>query len=184
MAPPSAGLSSCHNRHGHHPLVKLAIEAIEAYVKERRIIEPPAEIAPEMSEKAGVFVCLKKDGELRGCIGTFMPTTPDVAHEIIQNSISAATEDPRFACVDCGELPCIDYSVDVLSPPEPVKSLSDLDSKKYGVIVSSGSRRGLLLPDLDGVDTVEEQVAIAKQKAGIAMTEPVILHRFEVKRYE
>ncbi len=184
MAPPSAGLSSCRNRHGHHPLVKLAIEAIEAYVKERRVIEPPTETVPEMSEKAGVFVCLKKGGELRGCIGTFMPTTQDVAHEVIQNSISAATEDPRFACVDCAELPGLDYSVDVLSPPEPVKSLSELDPKKYGVIVSSGGRRGLLLPDIEGVNTVEEQIAIAKHKAGIAATEPVILHRFEVKRYE
>ncbi len=179
-----AGGPSCHDSHRHHPLVRLAIEAIETYIKERRVIEPPKDITPELAEKAGVFVCLKKDGELRGCIGTFMPATEDVAHEIIRNSISAATEDPRFSCVDCGELECLDYSVDVLSPPEPVKSLSELDPKKYGVIVSSGGRRGLLLPDLDGVDTVAEQVAIAKHKAGIDASEPVILHRFEVRRYD
>ncbi|MHB8173798.1 MAG: AmmeMemoRadiSam system protein A [Nitrospirota bacterium] len=177
-------MQACHNRHGHHPLVKLAIEAIEAYIKERRVIEPPAETAPELAEKAGVFVCLKKDGELRGCIGTFMPTTENVAQEVIQNSISAATEDPRFGCVKCGELECLDYSVDVLSAPEPVGNLSELDPKKYGVIVSSGCRRGLLLPDLDGVNTVDEQIAIARHKAGIDITEPVTLHRFEVKRYE
>jgi AmmeMemoRadiSam system protein A len=177
-------MESCHNRHGHHPLVKLAIEAIETYIKERRVIEPPAEATPEMAGKAGVFVCLKKDGELRGCIGTFVPTAENVAAETIKNAISAATEDPRFNCVDCGELPCLDYSVDVLSAPEPVKSLSELDPKKYGVIVSSGGRRGLLLPDLEGVDTVDMQVSIAKRKAGIGLTEPVTLHRFEVRRYE
>ncbi len=93
-------MESCHNRHGHHPLVKLAIEAIETYIKERRVIEPPEEATPEMADKAGVFVCLKKDGELRGCIGTFLPTAENVAAEIIKNSISAATEDPRFNCVD------------------------------------------------------------------------------------
>lgn len=177
-------MESCHNRHGHHPLVKLAIEAIETYIKERRVIEPPEETTPEMAGKAGVFVCLKKEGELRGCIGTFLPTAENVASEIIKNAISAATEDPRFNCVDFGELPCIDYSVDVLSAPEPVKSLQELDPKKYGVIVSSGGRRGLLLPDLAGVDTVDQQVSIAKRKAGIGLTEPVTLHRFEVRRYE
>jgi AmmeMemoRadiSam system protein A len=177
-------MESCHNRHGHHPLVKLAIEAIETYIKERRVIEPPEETTPEMAVKAGVFVCLKKEGELRGCIGTFLPTAENVAAEIIKNAISAATEDPRFNCVGGGELECLDYSVDVLSAPEPVKSLSELDPKKYGVIVSAGGRRGLLLPDLAGVDTVDMQVSIAKSKAGIGLTEPVTLHRFEVRRYE
>jgi AmmeMemoRadiSam system protein A len=137
-----------------------------------------------MKEKAGVFVCLKKGGHLRGCIGTFLPASESVAEEIIHNSICAAVEDPRFECVSVSELDKLDYSVDVLSLPEPVKSLSELDAKKYGVIVQSGSRRGLLLPDLEGVDTVEEQIAIAKAKAGISVTEPVQLYRFEVKRYE
>ena len=167
-----------------HPLVQLAINAVEAYIKDRKRIPPPEELTPEMQEKAGVFVCLKKDGELRGCIGTFMPLTENVAEEVIRNAVSAATEDPRFECVDCDDLEGLDYSVDVLSRPEPVKGLSELDAKKYGVIVQSGHRRGLLLPDLEGVDSVGDQIAIAKRKAGIEPWEPVNILRFEVKRYE
>jgi AmmeMemoRadiSam system protein A len=167
-----------------HPLVQLAVQAVESYIKEGRRIQPPETLTPEMKEKAGVFVCLKKGGQLRGCIGTFLPASESVAEEIIHNSICAAVEDPRFECVSVSELDALDYSVDVLSLPEPVKSLNELDAKKYGVIVQSGQRRGLLLPDLEGVDTVEEQIAIAKSKAGIAVTEPVQIYRFEVKRYE
>ena len=167
-----------------HPLVQLAVQSVETYIKEGRHINPPETLTPEMKEKAGVFVCLKKGGQLRGCIGTFLPASESVAEEIIHNSICAAVEDPRFECVSVSELDKLDYSVDVLSLPEPVKSLSELDAKKYGVIVQSGQRRGLLLPDLEGVDTVEEQIAIAKAKAGIAVTEPVQIYRFEVKRYE
>lgn len=169
---------------GHHPFVKLAEEAVEAYIKDGAEISLPDKLPDDMREKAGVFVCLKKGGELRGCIGTFMPTTKDIAHEIVRNSIAAATEDPRFNCVDCGELDDIEYTVDVLAEPEPVKNLDELDAKKYGVIVSSGHRRGLLLPDLEGVDTVDDQIAIAKQKAGIGRTEPVVIHRFVVRRYK
>ena len=167
-----------------HPIVQLAKDSVEHYVKEGRQLGIPAELTPEMREQAGVFVCLKKGGDLRGCIGTFMPATPCVAEEVIRNAVSAAIEDPRFTCVECQELDGLDYSVDVLSNPEPVKSLKDLDPKKYGVIVQSGNRRGLLLPDLEGVDTVEQQVGIAKRKAGIDLHEPVTIYRFEVKRYE
>lgn len=169
---------------GHHPLVRLAEETVEKYIRDGEEIEMPTELSDEMKGQAGVFVCLKKDGELRGCIGTFMPTTENVAKETIRNSIAAATQDPRFNCVDCGELGDIEYTVDVLGEPEPVKNLDQLDPKHYGVIVSSGHRRGLLLPDLEGVDTVDDQIAIAKQKAGIGRTEPVTIHRFEVRRYK
>ena len=167
-----------------HPLIKLAMDSVESYVKEGRRMKPPEALTPEMKERAGVFVCLKKGGELRGCIGTFMPTHENVAHEVINNAVCAAIEDPRFECVSREELESLHYSVDVLSMPEPVKDLSQLDPKRYGVIVQSGVRRGLLLPDLDGVDTVDHQVAIAKAKAGIGVTEPVTLYRFEVRRYE
>ncbi len=166
-----------------HPLVKLAKKAIEAYVNEGRAIEPPAELIPEMREKAGVFVSIKKHGELRGCIGTFMPTCENVALEVIRNAICAATQDPRFYPVQSEELNDLTYSVDVLSPPEEVKDMKELDPKKYGVIVSKGQRKGLLLPDLEGVDTVEEQLRIAKMKAGISHIEEVKIFRFEVKRY-
>jgi len=169
---------------GHHPLVSLAEESVERYIRDAKEIRVPEELTEEMKEQAGVFVCLKSHGQLRGCIGTFMPTTENVAKEIIRNSIAAATQDPRFACVNCDELEDIEYTVDVLGAPEPVKSLSELDPKRYGVIVSSGHKRGLLLPDLEGVDTVDNQISIAKMKAGIGLDEPVIIHRFEVKRYK
>jgi AmmeMemoRadiSam system protein A len=137
-----------------------------------------------MQQRAGVFVSIhKKNGELRGCIGTFQPTTANVAEEIIQNAVSAATNDPRFDEIREDELDDLEISVDVLSPPEPVDSLKELDPKRYGVIVQSGWRRGLLLPDLEGVDSVQQQVEIAMRKAGIRPGEPITLYRFEVKRY-
>jgi len=167
-----------------HPLVKLAKETVEQYVRAKKIISPPADLTPEMNEKAGVFVSIKKKGQLRGCIGTFTHTTDNTACEIIQNAISAATQDPRFPPVNSKELNELEYSVDVLTEPEKIPGKKDLDPKKYGVIVKSGERRGLLLPDLEGVDTVDEQVSIASMKAGIFLGEPIELYRFAVKRYE
>jgi hypothetical protein len=167
-----------------HPLVKLAKDTVEQYVRTGKVIRPPANLTPEMSEKAGVFVSLKKKGELRGCIGTFRPTTENVANEIIQNAINAATQDPRFPPVRPEELNELEYSVDVLTEPEKVNSKKELDPKKYGVIVKSGTRKGLLLPDLEGVDTVDEQLSIASMKAGIYLGEEIELYRFEVKRYK
>jgi len=165
-----------------HPLAQLARKAVEGYVNGRRVVEP-AELVPEMKERAGVFVSLKKHGQLRGCIGTFEPTQPNVAEEIIQNAISSATGDPRFSPVRPGELNELEYSVDVLTLPEPVEGKSRLDPGKYGVIVEAGRRRGLLLPDLEGVDSVDMQIDICRQKAGISPSEPVRLYRFQVRRY-
>jgi AmmeMemoRadiSam system protein B/AmmeMemoRadiSam system protein A len=167
-----------------HPLVKLAKKTIETYVKEGKTLPPPEELTPEMEAKAGVFVSLHKSGELRGCIGTFESTQKNVAAEVIQNAISSATRDPRFPPVAPEELKDLEYNVDVLTSPEPVKDESKLDPKKYGVIVEKGFRRGLLLPDLEGVDTVDYQIDICRQKAGIDPDEPVKLYRFEVKRYK
>jgi len=167
-----------------HPLVKLAKDTVELYIREGKVLPGPAvDLSPEMKERAGVFICLKIRGMLRGCIGTFEPQEQDVAGEVIRNSVSAATCDPRFPCVRADELASLEYSVDVLTSPEPVKDFKELDPRRYGVIVQSGRRRGLLLPDLEGVDTAEEQVGIAMQKAGIAPGTPVTLFRFEVKRY-
>jgi AmmeMemoRadiSam system protein A len=167
-----------------HPVVELAKRAIHEYVRNGRVIEPPEELTPEMKQRAGVFVSLKKHGQLRGCIGTFMPTTENVAREIIKNAISAATQDPRFPPVSEDELDMIEYSVDILSEPERVHDLSELDPRKYGVIVSKGFRKGLLLPDLEGVDTVQKQLEIAMYKAGIMPDETdVDIYRFRVTRY-
>jgi AmmeMemoRadiSam system protein A len=165
-----------------HPLARLAKTAVENYVSQHKMIKPEG-LTAEMKEKAGVFVCIKNHGQLRGCIGTFEPTRANVAEEIIHNAISSAMGDPRFSPVRVSELTDLDYSIDVLTRPEPINDKEQLDPKKYGVIVESGFRRGLLLPDLEGVDTVDKQISICRQKAGIAEDEPIKLYRFEVRRY-
>ncbi len=163
---------------------KLAKEAIETFVKEGRIISPGKDLPRYMlNDQAAAFICIKKSGALRGCIGTTEPVRPNLAEEIIRNAIEAACHDPRFPGVGVHELPGLLYTVDVLGKPEPIPDISYLDCNQYGVIVESGFRRGLLLPDIEGVDTVEDQVAIARRKAGIAPSEPVTLHRFTVTRY-
>ncbi|MFC1946779.1 AmmeMemoRadiSam system protein B [Chloroflexota bacterium] len=169
---------------GMSPLVKLAKATVDAYITKGEIIEPPEILTPEMKNKAGVFVSIHKKDALRGCIGTFEPSEENVAREIIVNAISSATRDPRFSSIDPEELDLLDYSVDVLTEPEPVEDEDQLDPRKYGVIVESGYHRGLLLPDLEGVDTVEDQIDICRQKAGIPSDHPVTLYRFEVKRYK
>ena len=165
------------------PLVRLAKETVETCVKDGKSPQPE-ELTPEMMPRAGVFVSIHKFGELRGCIGTFEPIQQNVAEEIITNAISSATKDPRFSPVTPNELNDLSYSVDVLTAPEPIKSKVQLDPKKYGVIVEAGFRRGLLLPDLEGVDTVDHQINICRQKAGIAPGKSIKLYRFEVKRYK
>jgi AmmeMemoRadiSam system protein A len=165
-----------------HPLVKLAKEAVESYVRYGKVLKPK-ELTAGMKPRAGVFVSVKKRGELRGCIGTFMPVRANLAEEIIVNAISSSTKDPRFAPVEASELDELEYSVDILGRPELVQSVAQLDTKKYGVIVECGFRRGLLLPDLEGVDTVDKQIEICRAKAGISAEEPISLYRFEVKRY-
>jgi AmmeMemoRadiSam system protein A len=166
-----------------HPIVELAKKSIETFIRENRIINPPDNLPPEVQGKAGVFVSLKKHGELRGCIGTYSPYRDSIAMETIGNAISAGTKDPRFSPVREDELAELSYSVDVLSSPEKIKHVDELDPKKYGIIVVSGFSRGLLLPDLEGVDTVEEQIRITKLKAGILASEEVEIYRFEVRRY-
>ncbi len=168
---------------GMSPIARLAKETVESYIKERKIPQVK-ELTAEMKKRAGVFVSIHRHGELRGCIGTFEPMEENVAKEIIANAISSATRDPRFPPIKSSELKELDYSVDVLTKPEEVPDESYLDCKKYGVIVQSGWRRGLLLPDLEGVDTVEEQLNICRLKGGITPNEPIKLYRFEVKRYK
>lgn len=165
------------------PYVNLALEAITNYVTHGRMIDPPVGLPVEFNNRAGAFVSLKKFGKLRGCIGTIEPVRQTIAHEIIQNAISAAARDPRFLPVEKDELGLLTCSVDVLSPPEPIDDVCLLHPMKYGVIVQCGMRRGLLLPNLEGVDTVEDQIDIACRKASIKPSEKIDLYRFEVKRY-
>ena len=167
------------------PYVKLARESLESYILYRKIIDVPKELPPDLTaRRAGAFVSIHEHGQLRGCIGTISPARSNLAEEIIFNAVSASTRDPRFRPIGKEELPFLEINVDVLGEPEDVESEDDLDVKRYGVIVRNGLRRGLLLPDLDGVDTVQQQVAIARQKAGIASNEKVSLQRFEVVRHK
>ncbi len=165
-----------------HPVVRLAKKAVESYVREGK--KPrPGKLIPEMKERAGVFVSIHEHGQLRGCIGTFEPREKNVAEEIIANAVSSSTGDPRFPPVTASELDDLEYSVDILTEPEPVADMSQLDPKEYGIIVESGWRKGLLLPDLEGVDSVEEQINICRLKAGISVDEPIKLYRFQVRRF-
>lgn len=167
-----------------HPLVNLAKQAVESYVQYRTVVIPlPEELTEEMRERAGVFVSLKIEGKLRGCIGTFDPMHGSVAEEVIANAISSATRDPRFVEVQPGELHLLEYSVDVLTSPEPVENLAELNPREFGVIVECLGRRGLLLPDLEGVDTIDDQIDICRGKAGIAPWEQAQLYKFRVRRY-
>ncbi|MDF3002758.1 MAG: uncharacterized protein K0Q48_2877 [Bacillota bacterium] len=164
--------------------VRLAKEALETYIREGKKIRVPDWVRSEMKMKrAGAFVSIKKRGALRGCMGTVGPTMVNVAEEIINNAINSGFRDPRFPAVREEELKDLVYSVDVLGAPQKINSLEELDVKRYGVIVTNGFRRGLLLPDLEGVDTPEKQVTIALQKAGIMSSESFDLERFEVIRY-
>jgi AmmeMemoRadiSam system protein A/AmmeMemoRadiSam system protein B len=166
------------------PYVHLARHSLETYIATSRSAKLPAGLPEEMmGNQAGVFVSLKKHGSLRGCIGTIAPVTESIAKEILRNAVSAGMEDPRFPPVTKEELEELVYSVDVLSPAEPISSMEELDAGRYGVIVTSGRKRGLLLPNLEGVDTVEQQVAIARKKAGIYDNETISLERFEVVRH-
>lgn len=165
--------------------VNLARKTLESYVSNHKKMKKSDELDDELlSKKAGVFVSLKLDGQLRGCIGTIAPTTSCIADEIIQNAISAGTEDPRFYPVSEEELPRIIYSVDVLGEPEAIHSMEELDPERYGVIVTKGTRRGLLLPNLEGINTPLEQVNIALKKAGISEDESYSMERFEVVRHK
>ena len=164
--------------------VRLARQSVEIYVTTGRTMKMPKDLPPELTrDRAGTFVSIHKLGKLRGCIGTISPVTSCIAKEIIQNAISAASKDPRFDPIREDELKYLEINVDVLGEPEPVSSPEELDVRKYGVIVSCGMRRGLLLPDLEGVDTVEQQIEIAMQKGGIRKTDPYTLQRFEVIRH-
>lgn len=164
--------------------VKLARESAEHYIRTGRKLPLPDGLSEEMlGKKAGVFVSIKKNGQLRGCIGTIEGVNDNIAEEIIENAISASTRDPRFYPIDEDELSSLVYSVDILNDAEPIEYTEELDPKKYGVIVQKGGRSGLLLPNLEGVDTVEEQLRIVLQKAGIKKHEAYSMERFEVIRH-
>lgn len=171
---------------GSHEIVRWAVKSIETYIIENRRIAIN-EAAPEclLNSSGGSFVSLHSisDNGLRGCIGTIESTKENLALEIRDNAISAAVRDPRFFPVKKEELSNLVVSVDILSVPQEVEDKSFLDPKKFGIIVESGYKRGLLLPDLEGVETVDYQIEIASRKAGISKGEKITLYSFTVDRY-
>ncbi|RME72009.1 MAG: AmmeMemoRadiSam system protein A [Chloroflexi bacterium] len=163
----------------------MARRAIETYLTTGQVIDPPSPLPEEMQKPGAVFVSLHTaDGLLRGCRGTIVPTEPNLAREIIKIAIASAVDDPRFPPMTADETEGLDIKVDVLSPMEPVEDPGELDAKKYGVLIESGFRRALLLPDIEGVDTVERQLMLVRRKAGLGPDEPAKLYRFTVDRYK
>ncbi|MBR2811957.1 MAG: TTE1956 family protein [Solobacterium sp.] len=162
--------------------VKLAYQAVDAWVKEKRRIKEDGDLAK--TPAAGVFVSIHKFHELRGCIGTLRPTKKSMAQEIIANGISASSRDPRFDAITADELPYLEITVDELGVPETISDTGMLDVKKYGVICTDPEGRcGVLLPDLEGVDTVDKQLEIACRKGGFVLDEDTVIQRFEVVRH-
>jgi len=170
-----------------HPLAELAREAITKYITGGETISPPVAFPKEfLNKKAGVFVSIHSNGNLRGCIGTYGPTKANVAEETIANAISAAAEDIRFEPITAAELPVLNYDIYVLDEPVLIKDISELDVNKYGIIVAGllSGKRGLLLPGLEGIESVEEQIYIAAQKAGIDLKkEKISIYRFTADKY-
>lgn len=186
-----------------HSLVFLAKQTVETFIKEGKIISPPNDLPKEfLKRRAGTFVTIEKNGELRGCIGTYLPTRENIAEEIIHNAIAAAAEDYRFGPIREEELPHLSYTVYILGEPELVKGIKELDPQKYGIIVKTipikgptgidvvfnghfVAKTGLLLPDLEGVDTIEKQISIACQKGGIdPLREKILIYKFTVEKYQ
>lgn len=180
-----------------HPLVSLAKEAVEKYIKTGQVIAPKALPDEFLSKKSGTFVTIKKNNKLRGCIGTYLPNKDNIAQEVISNAIAAASKDYRFGKIKKEELNQLSYTVYILSNPEPVKSLDQLDPNQYGIIVKSensnedvvfnghkSAKTGVLLPDLNGIDTPEKQLVAACQKAGVSKQEKIKVWRFKTKKYD
>jgi len=186
-----------------HPLVSLAKRAVETFVKEGKITALPENLPEEFSKrKTGTFVTIEKNGQLRGCIGTYLPIRKNIAEETIYNAIAAATEDYRFGPIEEKELSSLSYTVYLLTTPEMIKDLKELDPTKYGIIVKTAPiispngadvvfnghlplKSGLLLPDLEGIDTIEKQISIACQKGGIdPMKEKILIYKFSVEKFQ
>lgn len=164
--------------------LELARVSVQTYLAQGETTPVPPDTPPEFIRPAAAFVSLKLNDKLRGCIGTLTPTRATLAEEIIQNAIQSATRDLRFTPLKLDKLSEVVFSVDVLSPPETIGGADELDPKIYGVIVTAGPKRALLLPDLEGIESAQEQVDIAKRKAGIAAAQAVELSRFRVVRYK
>ncbi len=168
---------------GTHPYVSLARESVGHFLNHHTKLPCPDPLSQDLQARTGAFVSIKKKRQLRGCIGTLEPSEANLAVEIIENALKAALHDPRFSPVSVEELEDLSYSVDVLRPLEKISSASELDPKVYGLVVRSNSKQGVLLPDLEGVDSIEDQIRICRDKGKIADDEPLEMYRFRVDRY-
>jgi AmmeMemoRadiSam system protein A len=167
----------------NHPFVSLAIHSVKHQLEKGRSLPCPNPLPEEMHGQAGTFVSIKKNGLLRGCIGTIQPKYANLAEEVIHNAIKAASEDPRFPAVEIQELKELTFSVDVLTTPEKIKDTTSLDVNRYGLIVQSENKKGLLLPNLENIKTIDQQLKVCLKKGGIKKTDNYELYRFEVKRF-
>ncbi|MFH1780740.1 MAG: AmmeMemoRadiSam system protein A [Candidatus Nealsonbacteria bacterium] len=168
-----------------NPYVSLAKEAVESYIRENKAISPSKNLPQEFKKKAGVFVTIMQGKALKGCIGTYLPTQDNIAEEIIQNAIAAATEDYRFDPIQEQDLDFLNYSVYILEAPVIIKDRNELNPRKFGIIVKTAKKSGLLLPDLEGVDTIDQQLSIACQKGDInPEKEHVAIYKFIAEKYE
>jgi len=166
-----------------HPFIKLAIQSVRHYLEHGVPLPCPENLTDDLLQPKGAFVSIKNNGKLRGCIGELTPTRENLAIEIIQNAVSAASRDPRFAPISRDEITDLTFSVDVLTPLEKVDDVSQLDCKKFGLTVKAGDKQGVLLPDLEGIDSVADQLRICLKKGGIDQSKSYEMYRFEVERY-
>ena len=167
-----------------HPYVKLAIQAVHHFLSKGETLPCPRPILDGMNRQSVTFVSIKtKTNELRGCIGTVKPSQNNLAKEIIHNAVNAATRDPRFKPLEIEELDHLVFSVDVLTPLELVNRPEQLNPKQYGLSIKYGERQGILLPDLEGIDTTQRQIELCLKKGNIKKTARYQMYRFEVKRY-
>ena len=166
-----------------HPYVSLAQESIHHYLNYSEKLSCPNPLSNDLKSRSGAFVSIKKLQQLRGCIGTLEPCEPNLAMEIIENALKAALNDPRFSPITLGELQDLTYSIDVVRPLEKISDVSDLDPKIYGLVVRSNGKQGVLLPDLEGVNSTEEQIQICRSKGKIPDDELIEMYRFKVERF-
>ncbi len=169
--------------------ISLARLALETYVLTGEQLDLSRDV-PEglpdelLQSSTGVFVTIRQAGNLRGCIGTIMPHSSSLASEICANVIAAGSSDPRFPSITADELDDLIYEVAVLHEPESC-TLADLNPTLYGVVVNTpDGRRGIMLPGLEGISSVDEQVMAAALKGGIALgRDEVFYQRFRVTRH-
>ncbi len=166
-----------------HPYITLARDSVGHFLNHHTKLPCPDPLSRDLQTRSGVFVSIKKGRQLRGCVGTLEPSEANLAVEIIENALKAALHDPRFSPVSVEELEDLSYSVDVVRPLEKISSTSELDPEVYGLVVRSNGKQGVLLPDLEGVDSIEDQIRICRDKGKITDDEPIEMHRFRVDRF-